>query len=241
MVWTVAGRPGVSVNALNVVCVENQNYCGRGVRYVRALAEALAKNLPERFELTCLTDRAELNPFDGCAWARSSAGLSGWWPKLELFARFRRGRTLFFDLDSVVIGDLGDTLAQLRGVAFAAPYRRGYLQSSLMYWEGDHGDIYDDWNARGRPLVGTDQVVIARARPLAPDLLGICSGVVWHGSGLPHVQFSRWVPPPGARVVLFQGYPRPHHVVADWLPFDLGLSGPAIAKADTTPRAVAAP
>ncbi len=59
----------------------------------------------------------------------------GWWSKIELFRPdlARLGDILYFDLDTVVVGDLAD-IAQVRTLTLLQDfYRPTTLQSSLMY------------------------------------------------------------------------------------------------------------
>lgn len=69
------------------------------------------------------------------------SGWPGWWAKVELFRHFK-GRTLYLDLDSVIVGDTcplatGEFL-MVRN--WAVPH---LFTSAVMSWDGDYSRIAD--------------------------------------------------------------------------------------------------
>lgn len=63
----------------------------------------------------------------------------GWWAKLEMFDHFK-GRTLYFDLDDVIVGD-PSPLACGR-FKMIRNWRLPHLMASgVMYWDGDYSHI----------------------------------------------------------------------------------------------------
>lgn len=64
----------------------------------------------------------------------------GWWSKIELFEHFR-GRTLYFDLDSVLLAD-ASSLACGEQFRMVRNWKVPHLMSScVMYWNGDYSHI----------------------------------------------------------------------------------------------------
>lgn len=92
---------------LTVCCVQVQNYCGRGAEYVNRLLDGVARHLPAPFRFVCITDeRTDLDP--EIEVRSAEPGLTGWWQKLALFkpGMLPDGPALFFDLDTIILGDL---------------------------------------------------------------------------------------------------------------------------------------
>ena len=206
---------------LTVACVMVGDYEGRGAEYVHILKDMVTRNLRDvPFRFVCITDITI--PGVEC-WpifeATKGYKLTGWWAKLAMFELLRDQRVLYFDLDTAIVGPLEPLVESLAGVPFAAiadPNLQAMICSAVMYWEGDHSDIYLDWLDSGSPKefpvsIG-DQAWIYSRRPdcdriqvLAPDLLksykldklseGVpeeCSVVYFHGKPRPHT-LKNWV------------------------------------------------
>ena len=122
---------------LNIVCVNNNNYLGRGDEYVKRLREGIAKN--------CTI------PYKFCEFHGEE---EGWWAKLELFKAFPKGeRVLYFDLDTVITGNIDD-IASYSGdfIALTDFYHPRNIGSGVMAWEaGKEDKIYDKWVELGKP------------------------------------------------------------------------------------------
>jgi hypothetical protein len=66
----------------------------------------------------------------------------GWWSKLNLFSEFRDGPTLYFDLDTVVVGSLDAIAAYPHRFTMAHEFYRPHLLcSTAMAWNGDYSFI----------------------------------------------------------------------------------------------------
>jgi hypothetical protein len=127
-------------------------------KHVRILESMVSRHLiPDRF--VCLTDDAFASDRIECV--RLRQGWPGWWSKMELYSNrvAREGsRVLYFDLDVVITGDLGD-LARAKEpfIVVGDAYRRGDrsprhlkgrigYQSSIMAWNaGELEYLYDDF------------------------------------------------------------------------------------------------
>ena len=177
--------------------------------HVQALATGVATYLPDA-HFVCLSDvdvpNVETKPllFD---W-------KGWWSKIELFSPGTfRGRVLFMDLDTVVVGDLSEIAAYAGEFCIVRDfYVPARPQSCLMAWDAD-GDvarrIWDAFRADPerhmaehrsdqeflRTVIGDDA---DKFQDLYPEQ--VVSYKV-------HVRGKRM--PKGARIVCYHGRPRP--------------------------------
>ena len=180
---------------LNIVCVNNNDYLGRGEEYVDRLRKGIESNctLPYTFFVieNCINE--------------------GWWAKLEIFKYFPVGdRILYFDLDTLVTGNIDD-LAAYNGefMALSDWYHPEVLNSSIMLFEsGTANNIYDKWVELGKPkLMGGDQQWIYMMKPAAKRIqIEIPNKVVSYKA------HCRNGVPDTASVVCFHGRPRPHEV-----------------------------
>lgn len=210
---------------LNVCCVNAGNYQGRGADYVNRLYSMVARNLDMGTEgrFVCFTDDPSgLNA--AIQTEELPAGVSGWWNKIYLFSPglFRAGdRVLYFDLDTVIVGEL-DALAAYDG-PFAILrdfYRPDGLQSSVMAWPAGWGaEIWDQWHRMGCPewprgdqqwiemfiygRSGWDGAVILQDR--------------YPGLFVSYKKDCQPFPPEGAAVCVFHGEPRPHNCGRAWI------------------------
>ncbi|MBN8292820.1 hypothetical protein JI664_12670 [Rhodobacter sp. NTK016B] len=148
----------------------------------------------------------------------------GWWAKMELFRPGLAGGLLFFDLDTSIVGDLGDMAARRRLTIMRDVYRPAGLQSSVMFLpEADREAIWTRWMDDPERWMRTYQ------RGGDQAFLEDC-GAVWSTwqDAIPgqvvsykvHVrkamrpgrEFGNGSVPAGARVVAFHGKPRPWEV-----------------------------
>jgi hypothetical protein len=147
----------------------------------------------------------------------------GWWHKYEVFAPHIRGTVLYMDIDTVIIGSLGDLLKVDKLTLLRDFYRDGKrlkegLQASLMLLpEADRAEIWEDWmrdpaahmQRLGRkgdqPML--EEHYMARAQKWQDVAPGqIVSWKVNCGGGN---AFSKPVIPADARLIVFHGQPRP--------------------------------
>lgn len=194
---------------LNIVCVKWGDLYGP--EYVNILYDMVRRNLMEGYpgKFICYTDNPE--GLDAGIEARElPKELEGWWGKLWLFSQHKE-RTLFLDLDTVIVGALDGIVEHDGPLAILRDfYRPNGLQSSVMLWNGDYSFIWDAWCEAGQPrLQGGDQEWIEH--------------VLFQG-----YEYSLWQDafpgdfvsykahgcekgfPKGSKVVVFHGLPRPH-------------------------------
>lgn len=137
-----------------------------------------------------------------------------WWSKLELFRSDLLGRLgdiLYFDLDTVIVGSLGDVVKVSYLTLLADFYRPERLASGMMYLPQDvREEVWRRWwpDAEGhmRHFRGDQEFLQGPWEAEAERWQNLLPGQVV--SYKAHVQRARRVPA-GARVVCFHGRPRP--------------------------------
>ena len=175
---------------LNIVCVNNNDYLGRGNEYVEKLRQGVKNNCNKEYNFIEFHGNEE-----------------GWWAKLELFKEFK-GKTLYFDLDTVITGNIDFLTEPHEFAALTDFYHQRQIGSGVMSWDGDYSHIYDKWAELKKPnLMGGDQQWIFMVKPDAKRLQiefpnKIVSYKVHCTNGVPN----------DATVVCFHGLPRPHEV-----------------------------
>lgn len=144
----------------------------------------------------------------------------GWWSKLEMFdpQHDDLGDILYFDLDTVIVGDLGNIrkaciVAQGTPILLRDFYRKDGLGSGLMYLPvTERGAIWKDWTrssavAAQRRFHGDQNFLETFWSTRATRWQDVLPGeVVSYKS---HVVPNKGVVPDNARVVCFHGPPRP--------------------------------
>lgn len=190
---------------LNVICVNHGNYLGMGAEYVRKLACGIHQNYKGEYSFNQLSE-------NGYARLQIPAERKGWWAKMALFepGRFPKGeRCVYFDLDTIITGDLTDLMeydgpfAGLRDV-----WQPGQLGSGIMSWTaGELDHVWKAWQDAGCPTDDPrgDQAWIGKHMPTAIRLQDVLPGqlVSWKAQCRDGV-------PADARVVFYHGKPRPH-------------------------------
>lgn len=140
----------------------------------------------------------------------------GWWAKMEVFRPSIKGPVLFFDLDTSIVGGLGDIAAIDRLSIMRDVYRPHGLQSSMMYLpEGARERIWLEWIDRPEHWMriyrkGGDQAFLERFwlekanrwQDLLPAQIVSYKADRIAERGIPE----------NARVVIFHGRPRPWQV-----------------------------
>lgn len=140
-----------------------------------------------------------------------------WWSKLELFRPDLLGwlgDILYFDLDTLIVGDLGDIVQVSYLTMLADFYRPERLASGMMYLPQDvREEVWERWqpNAVGhmRRFRGDQEFLGPSWLEKAERWQDLLPGQVV--SYKAHVKPGRKVPE-DARVVCFHGRPRPWHL-----------------------------
>jgi hypothetical protein len=185
-------------------------------RYVNALARGVARNLAAPHDFVCFTE----NPagLDPAVTVRDlPPDVFGWWSKLALFALLRDTPVVFFDLDTIIVGDITPLAEYAQRPGSFAMLRDFYypqrLASGVMAWNGDYARIYGQWLDDGRPQVrGGDQAFIESVMKKADIVQDILPGAISYKA---HRCDKRY--PADARVICFHGEPKPHNCGAEWV------------------------
>jgi hypothetical protein len=160
----------------------------------------------------CLTDVHLKN----CEYTPLIHDWKGWWSKLELFRI--EGPCLYFDLDTIIVGDCTDIVrtAQTKDFVILRDFYRGYtltpinphaMGSGMMYWSKSMQFIYDLYLNDAQEVAG-DQDFIEYALRDRLDTVSywqdICTGIVSYKAHDRHNGLQ-----PTDKVVCFHGQPRP--------------------------------
>lgn len=212
---------------LKVVCVLKSGGDFTG-EYVKRLYEGVSNNLNVDHLFLCLTDVPD--EVDFCCTRDLVNDLPGWWSKMEVFKL--KGPVLYFDLDTVIVGNLDKFLWLKFGHLYMLRdfYRGINFASGVMYWDGDFSWIYYAFKEKfetaeilskrgpgvrssaslkinGKTYLG-DQDFLQEILPLGTtkfiqeEISGIYSYKV-------HCKESV---PLDANIICFHGRPRPHEV-----------------------------
>lgn len=216
---------------LTVVCVFVRGPYPYTADYVVRLERMVRRQLARPFRFVCLTDRAEELPatieairIRGLAGQVPNNG-AGYWNKVRLFdpALHLRGRVLYIDLDSLIVGPLEpivdypaslalteDALVLERAHLNTDRYGRGLVRrfnSSVMVWDGGlHQDLWTRWTPAVAQRLSTDQDWIGEQ---AEDAVGMPLG--W----FPRISRVQPPWPADAKVVLVKK-PKNHEAAQRW-------------------------
>lgn len=196
---------------LTVACVKQGTLYD--ARYVNNLRAMVRRHLTVPFRFVCLTEDwgklhkdIEVKPIPDF--------LKGWWAKLALFAPGTfDDRVLFFDLDTVILGNI-DAIADYAGeFAMLRDFMFDRWASGVMAWTPSKmsESLWTWWLKAGQPGFATgDQAWIEqhlRASDFTPDLWQD----LFPGAFVSYKVDCFYVPPkPAAKVVCFHGTPKPH-------------------------------
>jgi hypothetical protein len=166
--------------------------------YVEILKAGVDANLSGH-EFICLSD------MDVPGKLPLERDLPGWYSKLEIFRL--KGKVLYFDLDTIITGDLTDIASY--------PHRFTMLQdfmfpdqcaSGVMAWDGDYSHIYENFdvsmieNYLKRPKFGDQGYISEQVK--ADTFQSLFPGQIMSRKMHRHRE--------SARVVCYHGHPRPH-------------------------------
>lgn len=212
--------------ALIVCCVQTGDRYPDS--YVRKLFSMVDRHLRMDFTKVCLSDKHQGGgPVPEVRYHKISPGLTGWWGKMALFSPdFLGQEMLYFDLDTVIVGDLRP-LADL-DVDFGVCENFTKL-SGHPDWPCGYGscvmkigpmmcrsEIWDDFIGSPDYYMAEyprgDQHVIEHLYPDATLL----QRVLPEGYLVGRRHFTNEIPP-GASVMVFSGSRKPHNSKFDWV------------------------
>lgn len=188
--------------------------------HVAGLATQIRLHLPGA-EIVCLSDCDVL-----CDRIPLRHDWPGWWAKMELFAPWVDDDLLYFDLDTVITGDLADIAAVRRLTLLRDFYHADRLGSGVMFlpaaerasiwaaWIADPSRhmrecrLPEKWGDQGF----LQQFWLERAARWQDVLPGQIVSYKVHVRQRQHPRESgNGTVPDGARVVAYHGKPRPWH------------------------------
>lgn len=122
-------------NGLKVCCVlkSGGDYTPE---YVERLKEGVDKHLSWH-QFICLSDMdvPDRIPLEN--------NWPGWWSKLEIFKL--TGKVLYFDLDTVINGDLSEIADYPHRFTMLQDFIQPYNASGMMAWDGDYSNLYHEF------------------------------------------------------------------------------------------------
>lgn len=138
--------------------------------YVYRLRDQVDRNLSVPYRFVCISD-IEIKSMDTLPLIPDpridNKTFSLWW-KMQLWRPENQltGRTLFMDLDTLIVDDFVDIVESCRGHPFLMshdPWKGPDVAcSALMYWEGDHSDLWQKWSQDARNIIQTYQTAPGR-------------------------------------------------------------------------------
>lgn len=193
---------------ITIACVLRSGGGVYNTAYVEKLRDGVARNLKAPHRFVCLSDVDV-----PCERIALEHNWPGWWSKIELFKL--PGPVLYFDLDTIITGDLGEIAAcRDRFIILRNFYSKNHVGSGMMAWQDDVRRVYDRFDARVMGRCAGDQEFIGE----------MIQGVIWQDllpgqivsykahvrKAIKRTETGTGEIPEGARVVCFHGAPRPH-------------------------------
>jgi hypothetical protein len=223
---------------VDVVCVNWGTRYGR--EYTHHLFSMVRRNTARSFRFYCLTDRPTTYGGDITPIALP-AGLTGWWNKMQLFRPgvLPAGEYLYFDLDVVIVDNI-DCLLDFAGFGIARDFinpdtgilgGKEYNSSVMKFRPNEYvwyafEDNRSQWDAiqAKAPFFG-DQNVISHylntkgySHPFPDDWIwSFKMGTQRGRRPVEHDKFYGAAIPPGGKVCVFHGFPKPADVDVDWV------------------------
>lgn len=130
---------------ITVACVLRSG--GRyDAEWVRKLRDGVRRHLTLPYRFVCLTDMVSAVEAAGIEAIELPEPYPGWWSKICLWhpSAGLTGRTLYFDLDTVVVGSIDAIASHPHTFTMAHEYYRpDRLCSTAMAWSGDQSFLFD--------------------------------------------------------------------------------------------------
>jgi len=201
-----------------VICVlkKSNEY---DIDYVEHLYAGVSKHLP-RVPFRCISDvEGDFTPL--------KHDWPGWWCKMELFRPDIKGDLLYFDLDTLIVGDLSEIASVGCFTMLSDFYHPERLASGMMFLsERDRGAIWDEWIKSPQEIMSKyrgwgDGGFLNDIMPNAARWQEVRPGqVVSYKAHVRKAANTRetgaGAVPKDARVVCFHGNPRPRTL--NWTP-----------------------
>lgn len=204
---------------LSIACVlrASKDY---DAEYVARLRDGVAKHLSEPHRFFCLSDVDV-----PCERIPLQHDWPGWWSKMELFRPDIEGDLLYFDLDTLIVGDLSG-IAEKRDLTMLEDFwSPGRLASGVMYLPGyERAEAYEEFvrdpdrhmhlhrgHGDGGYLMERFEGRAETWQEMTPDQIVSYKAHVRKPQH-PTMERGNGTLPEDARVVCFHGLPRPRDV-----------------------------
>lgn len=219
-------------NPITVACVLRSGGL-YDAEWVAKLQRGVARHLTLPHRFVCLTDMVPEVEAIGIEAIAIPESWPGWWSKLCLWHPDvgLTGRTLYFDLDTVVVGSLDAIAAYPHRFTMTHEFYRSHLLcSTAMAWSGNWSGLYATFAvAPERLAYHYDKVLPNEGRigdqayledcmidggervDTFRDLFGERSVASYK------VHQCQNAPPADAAVVAFHGRPKPHEIKTGWV------------------------
>ena len=192
------------------------------VGYVQKLRNMVERNTTIPYKFLCLTDFDI--PAEVCDSVKLERNYTGWWSKIELFRKgvIETKRAVYFDLDTVIVGNIDDVLDLKTDFGALQPWNEknrsmGMCASGMMSWScngsGDFSFIYNEFEIKkSKDFPSGDQHYInyslkkhgTQFEPLQNLVKGIYSYKR-------NIRGGRL--PKDAKIICFHGKPRPNKLM----------------------------
>jgi hypothetical protein len=197
--------------------------------WVARLQAGVARHLTLAHRFVCLSDVPV-----PCERIELAEDWPGWWAKIELFRPgLLDGRTLYFDLDTIIVGNLDRIAAHPhRFTAVHEYYRPAHLCSTALAWHGDWSLIWRvmkaspsrtmaDFAVRGAAVQNTgligDQAFIEDCLATMGEPFDTFRDLFGERSIASFKEHARHAVPVDAVAVAFHGRPKPHEIRDGWV------------------------
>lgn len=232
------------MSELTIACVRTGTKYG--LEYVEKLRDAVARNLGRPYRFVCLTDQITV-PHSVELVNVAHLGLPGWWAKMALFSGLLRDaeRVLYFDLDSIICGDLAPLADWPGAFGICESFTRlaGHSTwpcaygSAVMSIRRDWGrDLWDEFDrTRDRVMLncprGDQQAIEVIALTLGLEVR-LLQRELEPGFFLGYRDLARHhaAQPPGSAVICFGGRSKPHNCGVLWARRHWGLQAKGSAQ-----------
>jgi hypothetical protein len=211
------------MSSLNIICVWNGTKYPAD--YVYKLKSMALRHLPQH-NFYCLSP-TKLDDINTITLESNSKHLQGWWDKMNLLDPDIRpkGKTIYFDLDTVFLGDLSKMVDLKTDFAICKNFTRQISPtypckygSCVMIFDNDFGRTqFELFKANQRHFMNVsgslgDQKVIEMIIPNA-DIL---QDMLPNGYFL-HYKSMKQEVDPRARLAIFAGREKPHNTSKEWI------------------------